>query len=495
MLYHAIFSINSEMDEWSGLVGLVSILIPCVLKFASRILISVAETVYIFWSILAGQSFWPNTPSLLPSQDPTFSCMFFSIMSCKRSRDFSHCSHLLHALMAALKETTSAWTPKCQHSFRSIKACCHFSHFSQAVMAEFSAIRLFLTQSLCGLWQENLNSFEFDGYRHDLMVDSMLIHVAPLAKSLETAVKSKRGTCAAHEKESTAHGAIAGPFQRHRSGCPASQRLASTDSAGFTGQLMRCPHCSIIQPFEGASSNTFEGGYRLNILKTGLLPAHAGNKLEMGWNGKFNSKLLNLQLGKFMQERQCCLPLLALQTCTCSRIVSDDAPLQTFRLIKKHQSFLPGRTTCSDHGIVAHDGGLPEWTYFFIPWCCLSLTVRECRAVSKTQNPSGVQKVLRKYKPAVSWVCQNYSRLSQIVSVCSLSATDHPLLKLVKKLDCQLPLLASAVPPIRSMTFNEYVGSCAVVTTVSSIRFILDSMCGESRDVVLLQMTSSAGEQ
>jgi hypothetical protein len=92
-------------------------------------------------------------------------------------------------------------------------------------------------------------------------------------------------------------------------------------------------------------------------------------------------------------------------------------------------------------------------------------------------------------------VCQNYSRLSQIVSVCSLSATDHPLLKLVKKLDCQLPLLASAVPPIRSMTFNEYVGSCAVVTTVSSIRFILDSMCGESRDVVLLQMTSSAGEQ
>ena len=93
-------------------------------------------------------------------------------------------------------------------------------------------------------------------------------------------------------------------------------------------------------------------------------------------------------------------------------------------------------------------------------------------------------------------MCQNYSRLSKIVSVCSLSATDHTLLKLVKKLDCQLPLLASAVPPIRSMTFNEYVGSCAVVAgTVSSIRFILDSMCGESRDVVLLQMTSSAGEQ
>ena len=82
-----------------------------------------------------------------------------------------------------------------------------------------------------------------------------------LAKSLEAAVKSNRGTCAAHEKESTAHGAIAGPFQRHRSGCPASQRLASTDSAGFTGQLMRCPHCSIIQPLEGASSKTFEGGY------------------------------------------------------------------------------------------------------------------------------------------------------------------------------------------------------------------------------------------
>ena len=116
--------------------------------------------------------------SLLPSQDATFSCSFFSIMSCKRSRDCSHCSHLLHALMAALKETTSAWTPKCQHSFRIIKACCHFSHFSQAVIAEFTAIRLFLTQ--WGLTRE----FQFvwiwwvSSLSH---VDSMLIHVAPLA--------------------------------------------------------------------------------------------------------------------------------------------------------------------------------------------------------------------------------------------------------------------------------------------------------------------------
>ena len=76
------------------------------------------------------------------SWDGTFICSSFCSMSCNKSMDFPHSSHLLQALMAALNEITFAWTPKCQISARSSKACCHFSHFSQAVMAALTATKL-----------------------------------------------------------------------------------------------------------------------------------------------------------------------------------------------------------------------------------------------------------------------------------------------------------------------------------------------------------------
>lgn len=66
---------------------------------------------------------------------------------------------------------------------------------------------------------------------------------------------------------------------------------------------------------------------------------------------------------------------------------------------------------------------------------------------------------------SIKKVQAGYLSVSKLQAGC-LSATDHPFSgQLVKKLDCQLPLLAS-VPSIRSMTFNDYVGSCAVVDSV-----------------------------
>ena len=165
----------------------------------------------------------------------------------------------------------------------------------------------------------------------------------------------------------------------------------------------------------------------LNILKTGLSPARARNRLEIDWKrietASWFSKWLNLQLGKFMQERQCSLPLLALHTCICSRIESDDAPLQSFRLIKKHQSFLPGRSTCSDHGIVAHDGGLPEWISFFIDAVCHEQrgNVVPCPKGKIHTVSKNIQKIPKESTSRLSQCVKTTSRLSQIVFAFSLS--------------------------------------------------------------------------
>ena len=161
------------MDEWSGLVGLVSILIPCLLKFASRILISVDwNRVIIYFDLFWRAShFGPTLP--LSYRLRTRHLVACSSPSCRAkgpgTSPIVHncCMHWwLHWRKPHLLGPRSANIHSEASKRVATSRTSHRRWWQNSVRSGCSWHKV----SLCGVWQENLNSFEFDGYRHDLML-------------------------------------------------------------------------------------------------------------------------------------------------------------------------------------------------------------------------------------------------------------------------------------------------------------------------------------